>query len=300
MSASFTVYPDRESWLNARIRGIGASEVAAVVGLDPHKSAYALWCEKTGLVEASGDGEISEAAEWGNVLEPVIAEKFARETGRLLQDHGRTTIWRNSDVPNVFATLDREIVAAADDDGNGVLEIKAPGYLQREYWEEGAPERHLIQAQTQLAVTGYRWGAIAALIGGQDYRSYTILRDDELIELLVQRVDEFMVCVRDGIPPVPDGSESTRRVLKKLWPEDSGAEIDLAPEYSAIAERFEKAKAEIKRWEAVRDEADNQLRHAIGPATFARVNGQTYSLKTVKRAGFWVEPSTYRQLLLRK
>ena len=38
----------REDWLQIRKQGIGSSDAAAAVGLNPYKSQLELWMEKTG------------------------------------------------------------------------------------------------------------------------------------------------------------------------------------------------------------------------------------------------------------
>lgn len=287
-------FETREEWLHARRQFVGASEVAAICGLDPYLSAYALWAEKSGRLadERESDGDISEAAYWGNILEPLIADRYAEETGLELKDYGRTTLMRG-DHPNLVATLDREILAPG---AHGVLEIKAPGFLQRDTWQDGPPERHVIQLQAQLAVTGLSWGAIAALIGGQDFRIYRVDRDQELIDLALERVDEFMTCVREDVPPEPDGSGSTSRVLKRLFPEDSGVEVELEPGFERWARQLREARAEAAKQKRLADEAENHLMAAIGHATFAKAGEFALSAKTTKRAGYSVGPTSFRAL----
>lgn len=291
MTATPHVYPTREEWLAAKRNFVGASEAAAVCGLDPYRSAYSLWATKVGLVVDSG-AEVSEAAFWGNVLEPVIAERYSQETGFALLDHGRTTVMRG-EHPILTATLDREILAPGHP---GALEIKAPGFLQRDKWEAGPPERYVLQLQAQLSVTGWSWGAIACLIGGQDFRIYRLERDQELIALILEQVDSFWRCVRDQVPPEPDGSASTARTLKILYPEDSGVEVMLDPGMEHWARVLQVARAEEKRHAATAAQAENHLRLAIGTATYARVGEFYVSAKTTKRAGYTVEPTTFRAL----
>jgi predicted phage-related endonuclease len=52
---------------------LGASEVAAVIGMDPFKGAHDLWSEKMGLL---GESEESEAAEMGKLLESPILQRY--------------------------------------------------------------------------------------------------------------------------------------------------------------------------------------------------------------------------------
>lgn len=327
------VLPSKEAWLLERRRGIGASELAAAAGIDPFKSRYTLWCEKSGLIpEAPGDADdISEAAVWGAKLEPAIAEHFAEITKRPMVDHGRHTIWWSkcsscggeggrvnlgeawirckeclgNKTGFLFATLDRELPAITGDDGPGILEVKAPGFLQRDRWIDGPPHHILVQVHAQLLVTGFRWGIVAALFGGQDFRTYRVERDDELLAMLLDAGEGFMHLVRGNIEPIPDGSASTREALKKLYPEDTGAEVDLVVELTEVADAYDRANAslaECRKTEQylkqIRDEAENKLRAAIGSATFGKVGDRTYSLKTTKRQGYTVEPTKYRVLKL--
>jgi putative phage-type endonuclease len=108
-------------WLAERRRGIGSSDAAAILGVNPYKSAYAVWAEKTGLVGPDWEPP-SEAALWGNLLEPLIAEQYALRTGRQLKDYGRHFVQRNPKYPFALA-IDREILPV-DARGHGVLEIK--------------------------------------------------------------------------------------------------------------------------------------------------------------------------------
>ena len=57
-------YPDKASWIAGREKGIGASSVAAVMGLSPWASPYSLWAKYLGLVEPELGNP--KAAEWGD------------------------------------------------------------------------------------------------------------------------------------------------------------------------------------------------------------------------------------------
>ncbi|MCI0719887.1 MAG: YqaJ viral recombinase family protein, partial [Acidobacteria bacterium] len=116
---------ERERWLAERRKGIGSSDAAAILGVHPYKSAYTVWAEKTGLIVEDTE-QIGEAALWGNVLEPVIAQQYSLRTGRILKDYGRHLIQRNPKYPFALATIDREI-QPLDDRGPGILEIKTVG-----------------------------------------------------------------------------------------------------------------------------------------------------------------------------
>lgn len=74
----------REDWLNVRRQGIGSSDAAAAVGLNPYKSQLELWLEKTGrdgLLPKTDPLDEESPAYWGNILEPIVAAHYTRRSG---------------------------------------------------------------------------------------------------------------------------------------------------------------------------------------------------------------------------
>lgn len=288
---------ERATWLAERRTGIGASEVAAVLGCHPYMSAYTLWHLKRGLIE---EPEESEVMEWGKLLEPVIAEKYARATGRQLVDHGRHAARRSERWPFLLATLDREI-APIDDRGPGCLEIKTTGTWVEPKWKDEPPLHVQAQLQAQLAVTGFRWGSIAVLVGGQKYEHADFERNDDFIALLVERCAAFWALVESGEPPEVDGSESTGETLRRLYPQESGEVVELPPEADPWSVAYLEASEAEKRAKALKDEAKNHLLAAMGAASMGMTpGGFVWTLKTTERAGYSVAPTTYRALRRKK
>ncbi len=71
---------DRDAWLESRTDGIGASEIAAVLGESPWMSPLALYASKIGAYER--DLSDSEPVYWGTKLEGAIVEAYSERTGR--------------------------------------------------------------------------------------------------------------------------------------------------------------------------------------------------------------------------
>lgn len=219
---------------------------------------------------------------WGLLLEKEIAAEYRRETGRKITNPGRYTIYQHEDFPWMQATLDREIVAF-DDRGPGVLEVKTCNAYGVKDWEGGAPLYYRVQVQHQLAVTGYAWGSLAVLIGGNDFRWMDISRNDEFIEALVRVEERFWWRVKHEEPPEADGHDATSRILKELHPSDNGESVALPPEFIDLhAERTEN-KQTIKRLEERNAVIDNRLRAAIGDCSYGFLPGARYSLLTQER-----------------
>ena len=68
---------DDAGWLEQRKRGIGGSDVAAIMGLSPWKSPLEVWLEKTNRAE-SPDLSGKEAVAMGTELEGDVLEMYRR------------------------------------------------------------------------------------------------------------------------------------------------------------------------------------------------------------------------------
>jgi putative phage-type endonuclease len=295
-----TTYPDRASWLAARRQGIGSSDVAALVGLSPWQSAFGLWAEKSGLTEP--DAEATEAQAWGLRLEPVIAAQYAEETGRTLVDHGPYTILQHPEYPWLLASLDREIAPTTDGPlrvGPGTLECKTASAWKAGEWADEPPLLYQIQHEHQLLVTGYAWGSLAVLIGGQKFYWQDRARHADTQDLLLNVAGEFWQRVQKGEPPPPDGSAATKAILASLYPrETSGQTVVLPPEaVEWDAQRLE-GVALIERGEALKNEAENLFRASIGEAeTGLFPDGKAwFTFKQQTRKEHVVAASTFRRL----
>lgn len=211
----------REEWLNIRGNGIGSSDAAAAVGISPYKSPLELWLEKTGRQEPP-DLAANDAVFWGATLEHIIASVYAERTG--VKVRRLNAVLQHPESPFMLANLDR--VVQHPTDNNGILEVKTAGLHSAQFWEEGVPDNYQCQVLHQLAVTGKEWCDVAVLIGGQDFRVYRVVRDNDKIADLIRREAMFWQCVIDDVPPPVDGSESSGKALVNLYPSDRGDVLD--------------------------------------------------------------------------
>jgi len=66
----------RNDWLNVRKSGIGSSDAATAIGINPYQSQLELWMVKTGrdsnLPKVDPQDETSPMY-WGSLLEPIVA-----------------------------------------------------------------------------------------------------------------------------------------------------------------------------------------------------------------------------------
>lgn len=130
-------------WLAFRRKGIGASDVAAIIGVSPWSTPYQLWLDKTGRKPAF---EGNSATIRGQELESKARSRYELEA---LEDM----------PPGISIHPKYEICRASLDgirsDNKLILELKCPGEKSHAVAMSGViPEHYIAQIQFQLAVTG--------------------------------------------------------------------------------------------------------------------------------------------------
>ncbi|WP_165436510.1 YqaJ viral recombinase family protein [Amycolatopsis suaedae] len=249
---------DRARWLAARRTGVGGSDVSTLVGLTRYTSPYELWLDKTGALPLVDDVP-SEAAEMGQLLEPVVRDRFARVHHLAVTQVGT---YRSREWPWMLANPD-----GVCSDGAG-YEGKTCSHWVAHEWADGQTADHAeLQAQWGMAVTGLSRWHVAVLIAGQRNEYRVIERDDELIGVLVDVSRRFWHDhVRAGVPPEWGGSDAATTYLKDRYSVgdiDSVVEIDAGDRDELAAER-DKAAAALKAAEAVDAAVRNRVRGLLG------------------------------------
>lgn len=286
-------YESRGEWLDLRNRGVGGSEAGAVMGLNPYKTPLDVYLEKRGEVEPD-DLSDNPAVQWGIKLEDLIAREYAERTGRKVRRVNR--ILQHPEHAYMLASLDRSV--AGED---RILECKTAGAFMTDQWGEPGtdevPMTYLIQCMHYLAVDGAAICDLAVLIGGRDFRIYTIRRDEELIETLIKREGEFWRMVLDGTPPPP----MTEADFDKLYPngdtgESAQADVETASRCAALAD----IKAELRALADSKKALEMEIKKAMGDAAVLERDGATLATwKTQERKGYTVKPSRPRVFLLK-
>lgn len=214
--------------------GIGGSDASVILGVNPFKSRFNLWLEKTGQI-APADLSNNEFVEWGNLLEPVIRKKFAQVTGFKVM---RNNFVLQHDIYEwMVANVDGEVIDPAFS-GKGILEIKTTSSHNKKEWEEGCPVHYMAQVQHYLAVTGYEYAYICCLCGGNFFVYYLIERDDYVIDNLIKEELSFMEQVKHNIPPEIGGSESESAWLQATFPKAIDEVMTIPREMERLAEQY--------------------------------------------------------------
>jgi putative phage-type endonuclease len=273
---------NREQWLNVRRRGIGSSDAAAAVGLNPYKSQLELWMEKTGrsemLPKVDPNDETSPMY-WGTLLEPIVAAHYTKRSGNRVRRIN--AVLQHPSEPWRLANIDREVIGASDVQ---ILECKTAGINGARLWKDGVPEYVQLQVMHQLAVTGKHAADVAVLIGGQELRIHRIERDEELIQQLIELERRFWVYVEEDRQPPADGSDSADRALRCLYPKDSGDVIDLSQDLvlAGVFSDLLAIRASSETQTQLEAQLTQRIQQQMGDATRALFKGGEISWKKSK------------------
>ena len=271
--------PGSESWKALRKNYIGGSDSAAIMGMNPFSSQYALWAEKVGKIPAF-EGNI--ATKVGSYLEELVAQMWCEETGKTVRRENLSYV--NSDYPFAIANIDRKVVG--EDAG---LEIKTTSALRMKAFRNGEyPENYYCQCMHYLAVTGYKKWYLAVLIGNSEFLTFEIRRDEEEIRALMDTEKAFWnTFVLTGNHPPIDGSDATKEAIEEEndgQPRYSG-EISL-PGFEVLLSERDALTKNIKVIEERKGEIENQLRQAMGIAENAVCGKYSASWKNQQRTTF--------------
>ena len=250
-------YESKEEWLSIRKRYIGGSDAGAVVGLNPYKSAYSLWGEKTGkLPEFEGN----TTTRVGSYLEELVAQMFTEETGKKVRRKNRILV--NEEYPWACADVDRLIIGE-----KALLECKTTNStLAMKKFKRGEyPEQWYCQMTHYLAVTGLEKAYLAVLIESREFKIFELERDEEEIAALMSAERDFWNLVKTDTPPATDGMASTSEALTALYPQSNAETVDLYGYENELAQ-YIAISAQIKALEGQKDEMANKVKAFLGEA----------------------------------
>ncbi|WP_424140856.1 YqaJ viral recombinase family protein [Roseomonas chloroacetimidivorans] len=268
----FPIPDDKDAWHAIRAQHIGASEVATLFSVQPEymPGLFALWQVKAGRIPPENVDNARTRA--GLALEEAIALLAAEREGWKVQPG------QYAKRGGLGATLDRIIAEPGPNDtdcsGPGVLELKNADWLiHKREWGTEPPRHILLQLQAQMLASGFTWGAVAVLVGGNDVRIYRYRPRPRIQAAIAQRVDAFWASVKAGRVPNADGSDGTWRALQVLEPEIVDEEADLtaaAEEAAACAAALAAARQAKRDAEKREGEARNRLAQLLGGHRWGR------------------------------
>jgi putative phage-type endonuclease len=290
-----------DQWLKYRHRGIGASEVGAVMGLSSYKSSIQLFYEKISpnipvqienIFMFMGKEQEAFIADkwqyWEGSEESLIANFRAKKIIRICKEV--KGYLHNSDFPQLFVSLDRRIAGVRE-----VLEIKTISGHESDKWIGGIPPQYLVQLQTQLMVADGKSGELCLL---KDGRRFDVVRfelipgvceainevtRDFWIKVLKARKISEQIIIEEArfnlrtvgdltaelhsLEPPPDGTEAYQDYLKDKFKIDNGLTMSGSPEALAAAIRHRDAADRVKEVNGMKRKEQNYLCRIMGDKT---------------------------------
>lgn len=289
---------DREAWLQAKSKFVGASEVSALFGENPYMTTLRLWGLKTGRIKPDPENRYMRL---GSRMEPIIAEEYCLATGReiypqvlesggfISQLFGDTAMYSSVEAP-LSCTPDR-LVTQGGPVGTCQLKTTNP-YMAHEWRDDDGstaiPLRVQMQVQAEMAVLGLTWGSAAVLIGGCDFRYGDVEPNPRFVVAMYRKVEEFWFYVRTDQRP-PDVTEKDRETLYELYPKATpGRAVQLPPEAVEVTSKLDWCQSSIKANESIVGQCKAQLQAWIGDAEQGILpDGSVWTWK--ERAGYTVK-----------
>lgn len=246
-----------------RTQGLGASEVAAVLGLDPYKTALDIYLEKSGQAAPMPDNRFTR---WGKRLEDDIVDEYQ-------DNHPDVQIVESGTVvgpePWMLATPDRIVADPVHAKNTWGLECKCRGHFNTDAWGETGtdevPHAVAIQCHWGMVVTGLRRWDVAVLLGGNDYREYTLDWDDAIALELVARARAFWFDhIIAKVHPPFTGAPSDHSFLFRTYPTHTAEMVLATPEVDEWATLLQVHRAAIGKHEIEKDRLEAHLKEFIG------------------------------------
>lgn len=134
----------RVEWLEKRKKGIGGSDAAAILGLNPYMSNVQLWEIKTGRREQA-DISNKECVKFGVEAEDHLRKLFALDYPQYEISNKEFSLEKNPQYDFIRGSFDG-IITDRDTLTNGVLEIKTGTIRRQTDWEKwGGKYNHINQ-----------------------------------------------------------------------------------------------------------------------------------------------------------
>ena len=281
--------------LTDRMKYIGASEAASVLGLSRWASPLEIWAYKTG--EIIPDPSKNEMAKWWGIeLENAVARRFVKVTGKKVCRV--TEAYVHPQFPFIKAHIDRKVIGE-----RSILQCKTATAFKAKEWEEEdeIPAEYIIQEVVELACSGYDKAYIAVAIGNHDFKIKEIERDkaleNDIIGKLATFWDSFVIPKIMPSIVLAQDSEVLLRLFPRAIPE---TEISLPIESNQIILDIESLKLREKNIKEAIVSSQNKLKALIKENEYGNTGTYRVSWKNIHKDSYIVKAQDFRQLTIRK
>lgn len=261
---------NREEWLTHRQEGIGSSEVATILGLNPWETPYQLWRRKKGL---DAPKEETFAMKAGHYLEDAVSMFWHDETGRnIIKRSAIDWLILNADKPYMRVSPDRTywLSDSRKNSDKGILECKT---TQMTIDEEDLPKHWFCQLQYQLGVAELEQGSLAWLCSGRQFGYKDIALVPDFFQWIEEEVTKFWVDnIQGNIEP---DATSVADVLLKYNRHTDGKIIEVTDDIYTAVNDLKALKEQIAQLDEQKDSLEEKIKLGFGDAEAISYGGQT-------------------------
>lgn len=276
-----------------RTKYIGGADIAAILGISPWKNVVDLWMDK--ITPPKENGYNAAAKRRGTRLEPYIRDMIVEEHGLQIVEFNQR--YPDQDIPYFASEIDFEYL----DEETGQVEngeIKTVHPFKAKEWgdinTDLLPIHYVAQVQWGLGIKRRRRCKVFALIG-DELKPYQIERDDETIEAMRMRADEFWnkYVLPKIQPPLDYQNKDIIETLKRLYPGTDGTVIEANAMHEHWRAVYETSKDMVSKYENMIDGAKAHLLSEMGNASGIRfADGKAFTRKIInKKASTIVQPA---------
>ncbi len=281
----------REEWLEIRKNGIGSSEVATIVGLNPWETPYQLWRRKVGLDEPKQE---NAAMRNGHHLEDAVSKMWNDATGReIIKRSAIDWIIRDNDRPYLQVSPDRTywLGESRSPEAKGILEIKT---TRMKVDPDDLPKYWFAQVMYQLGVAGYTQGSLAWLSAGQGfdfgYQDLNFVPDFFAWE--VEEVERFY---KDNILGKQEPNAiSVKDVLLKYNRHTDKKIIECSDEVFEAYQSLKEVRKEIKALEERQEALEATIKMAFADAEALSYGGDTIATWKAPKASLKFDAKAFQ------
>ena len=276
----------RTDFQKERQGGIGSSDMPAILGVSPFRSAVDVYLEKIGERPAT---PVSNAMRMGLKLEPVIASEYTELTDTVLNEG--ETFFRHPEH-DWFITHPDRFVLTPHGAFARLVELKSIGpYMAHQWGEPGTdevPEYYIVELQHRLEIIyemfGIEYADIAAFFRGPaETKIYTVKYDPEIGKIMLDRAMKFWFDhVLKKQPPAMDGSPAATELLKRKFPRSEAIELTATPAVEAIVEKLKLAYQVLAGNQKTKAKLEQEIRFVMGTAGVLNVGDERITWKQDK------------------
>lgn len=247
-------------WLKSREGGIGSSEVATVLGLNPYDTPYQLWLRKTGRVPVVE--EQNNLMRMGHILEDAVAQLCAEEAGLdIVKSSKAEFVVVDKEKPFMKASPDRyayPIGVKHSSENKCIIECKT---TQKGVDPDNISKYWFLQVIWQLRITRVPMAYLAWLVQGRDFGYKPVYYDKEFAQFVEEEVERFWFdCIIGGKEPALINIQD---VLVKFPTHEIGKKAYATDELVNIWAELKDTNEEIKRLQSKKEECETALKAAM-------------------------------------